>query len=155
MKKIELYTDGSCLGNPGAGGWAWVLKFGDYCKPGAGEVLHTTNNRMELYAVLRGLREIKDPSIPVEVFTDSKYIVNGFGGWLAAWKDKGWKNSSNKTVKNKDLWEALDEEVKRFRKISFTWVKAHNGHEWNEWADELARTGAEIAKRSALQAALT
>ena len=146
MKRINLYTDGSCLGNPGPGGWAYVLEFGQHRKVGADSVSDTTNNRMELEAVIRGLDAIKNKSHPVQVFTDSEYVVKGFTQWLKVWKRKGWKNARKRPVKNKDLWQFLDRLTSQFDQIEFTWIRGHNGHEWNEWVDTLAREAAQKAK---------
>lgn len=146
--KIKLYTDGSCLGNPGPGGWGYVLEYGDYRKFGADSMLDTTNNRQELYAVIHGLQAIKDKSIPVEVITDSKYVVRGVNEWIEKWKANNWKNSRGKQVTNKDLWEVLDTLLAEFDEVSFTWVKGHNGNMWNEYADELAYTAAGLAQKA-------
>ena len=150
MKKINLYTDGSCLGNPGPGGYGVVLVYGEYVAFDAGEYDNTTNNEMEIMAVLKGLKKIKSKHIPTHVYSDSDYVVNGITTWIETWRNKGWKTSRGDAVKHKDLWIELDKIVKEFTYIKFIWVKAHNGHQWNEWADELARTAAEIAKQRVL-----
>jgi ribonuclease HI len=156
MKRIELYTDGSCIADTRSGGWAYVLKYGDALKPNAGETFDTTNNRMELFAVIMGLRAIKNTKIPVTVISDSKYIVNAFNqDWIGNWIKKGWRNSRNKQVANKDLWQCLHDELKRFQDIKFQWVKGHNGNRWNEWADEMAYEGAQIARQYQTQALST
>lgn len=144
---IHLYTDGSCSGNPGPGGYGYVLEYGDIRKVSADGAIHTTNMRMELYAVIAGLHAIKDTTIPIIVFSDSEYVVKGMTKWIADWKTRDWKNSRGKEVSNKDLWIALDELVEKFTSIEFRWVKGHAGNPWNEWADELAREGTEVAKR--------
>ena len=109
MKTINLYTDGSCLGNPGPGGWAYVLEWGDYRILGADGMAETTNNRQELYAVIYGLERIEDKSRPVIVYSDSEYVVKGVSQWLARWKANGWKNARKREVVNRDLWEYLDQ----------------------------------------------
>ena len=144
---INLYTDGSCSGTPGPGGWRYVLEYGETRKVGRDGATHTTNNRMELMAVICGLHAIKDKSIPVTVHSDSEYIVKGMNEWRHDWKAKGWKNSRGQDVSNRDLWEHLDHQIKGFKSVTFLWVKAHNGHSWNEFADEIAREGTEIAKQ--------
>ena len=144
---INLYTDRSCSGNPGPGGYGYVLEYGDIRKVGADGATHTTNMRMELYAVIAGLHAINDTSIPVIVFSDSEYVVKGITKWISDWKARDWKNSRGKEVSNKDLWIALDKLVGKFKSIEFRWVKGHAGNPWNEWADELAREGTEVAKR--------
>ena len=144
---INLYTDGSCSGNPGPGGYGYVLEYGDVRKVGADGATHTTNMRMELYAVIAGLFAITDRTIPVIVFSGSEYVVKGMGQWIKSWKSNDWKNSRGKEVSNRDLWEALDQLVSKFKSIEFRWIKAHAGHPWNEYADEMAREGTKVAKR--------
>ena len=143
---IKLFTDGSCSGNPGPGGYGFVLEYGEHRKGGFGAAKHTTNNRMELYAVIVGLNAIKNKSIPVEVLTDSQYIAQAFEeDWITRWREKNWINSRNKEVKNRDLWESLDQLVSEFSSLHFTWVRGHNGNKGNEQADSLAREGTELA----------
>ena len=143
---ITLYTDGSCFGNPGPGGYGLVLEYGEYRIIDAQEFMHTTNNRMELMGVIAGLNKIKERHIPVTVISDSEYVVKGATEWLQGWKNKGWKNSRLEPIRNKDLWECLDEMMGTFREIKFEWIKSHDGHYWNEYCDELAREAAGIAK---------
>lgn len=149
---INLYTDGSCSGNPGPGGWGYVLEYGETRKVGGDGATHTTNNRMELYAVICGLNAIKDKTHPVTVFSDSEYVVKGMNEWRFIWKIRGWKNSRKEDVSNRDLWEHLDNQVGSFTSLTFQHIKAHNGHPWNEFADEIAKEGTESAKRVLAQA---
>lgn len=137
MKQIELYTDGACSGNPGPGGWGALLRFGQHEKELSGGEEDTTNNRMELTAVIEGLKALTSPC-SVTIYTDSKYVMDGMEKWLEGWKKKGWKTSAKKPVKNADLWQKLDSETAR-HSISWEWVKGHSGHPENERADELAR----------------
>ncbi len=138
---ITMYTDGACSGNPGPGGWGVVLQYGDHEKELFGGEGHTTNNRMELMAVIMGLRALKRTGM-VAVYTDSVYVKNGITTWLSGWKKKGWRTADGKPVKNQDLWEALDVEVAAHQ-VAFHWVKGHAGHPLNERADALARKGVE------------
>jgi ribonuclease HI len=140
MKKVRLITDGSCIGNPGLGGWASILRFGEHTKDLYGSAPVTTNNRMELTAALEGLRALKE-SCAVELVTDSEYLKNGMTKWIANWKRRGWKTAEGKPVVNRDLWEALDDEVKR-HKITWKWTRGHAAHADNNRADELANTAA-------------
>ena len=137
---IKVYTDGSCLGNPGAGGWAAVIVDEQNQREEIfGGEEHTTNNRMELTAAIRALEKIS-AGANVELFTDSSYMKNAFtNGWLAKWKRNGWKNSDRKTVLNKDLWLVLDE-LFSTRAVNFKWVKGHAGNPFNERCDVLARS---------------
>lgn len=140
---IKIYTDGSCLGNPGAGGWAAVIvdDFNQREEIFGGEE-HTTNNRMELTAAIKALEKIPAGS-SVELFTDSSYLKNAFtNGWLANWKRNGWKTANKKPVLNQDLWLALDELISA-RDVKFNWVKGHAGDFFNERCDTLARSTAE------------
>lgn len=143
-KKVELFTDGACKGNPGAGGWGVLLRFGDVEKEMYGGEPDTTNNRMELMAVIRGLEALKRAS-DVRVTTDSQYVKNGITQWIHNWKRNGWKTAARKPVKNVDLWRALDEAVARHQ-VEWAWVKGHAGHAENERADELANRGVEEAR---------
>jgi ribonuclease HI len=140
MKRVRLVTDGSCLGNPGRGGWAAILRFGDRKKELWGCDPQTTNNRMEMSAVLRGLQALKEPC-QVEIEIDSEYVKNGITKWLAGWKRNGWRTASKSAVKNQDLWQQLDAELTK-HKVEWTWVKGHAGHEDNNRCDELARNAA-------------
>jgi ribonuclease HI len=142
MKKVEIFTDGSCKGNPGAGGWAALLRNGVNEKEIYGGEQETTNNRMELTAAIEALRALKS-SCEVELYSDSKYVIDGITQWIHGWKKRGWKNASKDPVKNQDLWQALDEEASR-HKISWHWVKGHDGHFENERVDEIASAQAEM-----------
>ncbi len=143
MKKVTLYTDGACSGNPGAGGWGCVLLYGEHRRELSGGEAETTNNRMELYAVVAGLEQLKYPC-EVDVFSDSAYTVNAFEkGWIEAWQRSGWKKADNKPVLNDDLWKRLLELVKK-HKVVFHKVKGHADNELNNRCDELARSA--IAK---------
>ncbi|RDX36906.1 ribonuclease HI [Kangiella sp. HD9-110m-PIT-SAG07] len=141
MKTIEIFTDGACKGNPGPGGWGALLRSGKHEKRLYGGELETTNNRMELMAAIEALKALKRTS-KVELTTDSVYVKNGINQWLEGWKAKGWKTAAKKPVKNKDLWQALDEQVSKHH-INWHWVKGHSGHAENEIADELANLGVE------------
>ncbi|CCU72263.1 ribonuclease HI [Thalassolituus oleivorans] len=143
--KVELYTDGACKGNPGPGGWGALLRYGDKEKELCGGESDTTNNRMELMAVIEGLKALSR-SCEVILTTDSKYVMQGINDWLAGWKRNGWKTAAKKPVKNQDLWQALDEQCTR-HKIEWRWVKGHAGHAENERADELANRGVEGVKQ--------
>lgn len=137
MKKVKLYTDGACSGNPGSGGWGAVLVYGSAEKEICGAEKSTTNNRMELTAVIRGLCALKEPC-EVEVVTDSKYVCDAVNkGWIYSWKKNGWKKADKKPALNVDLWEQLIPLLAQ-HKTTFTWVKGHNGHPYNERCDQLA-----------------
>ena len=138
MPIVELYTDGACSGNPGPGGWACILKFGDVVKKMYGYEEATTNNRMELLAVICGLEALTRP-VQVEITTDSTYVMKAFTeNWLKNWKNRAWKTANGEPVKNKDLWLRLDLALQPHQP-SWRWVKGHNGHEFNEECDALAR----------------
>ena len=139
MKKVEIFTDGACRGNPGPGGWGALLRYGDVERELYGGAPDTTNNRMELLAAIEALKALSQ-RCSVDLTTDSVYVKNGITSWLAGWKTKGWKTSSRKPVKNVDLWQALDEENQR-HDVRWHWVKGHNGHAENERADMLANLG--------------
>jgi len=144
VKKLQIYTDGACSGNPGPGGWAAVLLFGDAIKEISGYEPDTTNNRMELQAVIEGLRAVKR-DVPTEVHSDSSYFVNAVTkGWLDGWRRNGWRTSDKKDVKNRDLWEEF---ITLHEKINpqYFWVKGHADNKWNNRCDELAV--AEIKRR--------
>ena len=146
-KSVRLYTDGSCHGNPGRGGWGAILEYGPKSRELFGNDPQTTNNRMEMMAVIEGLRALRE-SCQVEVWTDSRYIVDGMTSWLAGWKARSWKTASRQPVKNEDLWRELDTESQR-HEVSWNWVKGHAGHEQNERCDRLANDAiAEIEERS-------
>jgi len=139
MKKIEIYTDGACRGNPGPGGWGVFMISGTHSKSMHGGTPNTTNNRMELTAAIKALNTLKKSS-KVTLFTDSKYVMDGINKYIEVWKDKGWKKSNNKKVKNKDLWQALDQATSN-HDISWEWVRGHTGDPGNEEADRLANLG--------------
>jgi ribonuclease HI len=138
---VELFTDGACLGNPGPGGWGVILRFKETEKELSGGVADTTNNRMEMTAVIEGLSALKRPCA-VKVLTDSQYVIKGMSEWLVQWKARGWKTADKKPVKNEDLWRLLDELCTKHR-VSWEWVKGHAGHLENERVDALARAQAE------------
>jgi ribonuclease HI len=133
---VTLFTDGACRGNPGPGGWGVLLRYGDREKVIYGYEPETTNNRMELQAVIEGLRALKRPC-RVQLNTDSRYVMQGLNDWMPGWKRNGWKTAAKKAVKNQDLWQALDAEVQR-HDIDWRWVRGHSGVPGNERADELA-----------------
>ena len=135
-----MITDGACLGNPGRGGWASILRYNHHKRELFGSEPHTTNNRMELTAVIQGLKALRE-DCQVEVITDSEYVKNGITKWIHGWKRNGWRTSSKKPVMNQDLWEELDQEVSRHT-IHWTWTKGHADHEDNNRADELAAQAA-------------
>lgn len=137
MKKtVELFTDGACSGNPGPGGWGAILRYGKTEKELSGHEKETTNNRMEMTAVIEGLKALKS-SCNVHIHTDSKYVIQGMQEWLPGWKARGWKTADKKPVKNVDLWQALEAQCDR-HEVRWHWVKGHNGHPENERADALA-----------------
>lgn len=139
MKQITIYTDGACSGNPGPGGWGAVLFYGERVKELSGGEPHTTNQRMELTAIIAALRALKVSNWDVTVYSDSAYVVNAFRqDWIPRWLQNGWKNSRKEPVANKDLWEQLLEQMKRNR-VVIEKVKGHSGDRWNERCDELAR----------------
>ncbi|RMH54430.1 MAG: ribonuclease HI [Candidatus Hydrogenedentota bacterium] len=150
MKHVVIHTDGACLGNPGPGGIGVVLAYGKHRRTLSESHPHTTNNRMELLAAIRGLELLKEPC-SVELVTDSRYLANAINkGWLESWKRRNWKRPSSKggIIKNQDLWKRLDA-LLRIHKVSFRWVEGHSGHRWNEECDRLATTAAEAAKNGA------
>ena len=140
MKKVRLITDGACLGNPGPGGWAAILRYNEHKKEIWGSEPHTTNNRMELRAAIEGLRALKE-GCAVEVVTDSEYLKNGITGWIQGWKRNGWITKAKKPVVNQDLWKALDEQVTRHN-TNWVWTKGHASHADNNRCDELASMAA-------------
>jgi len=140
LKKVQLITDGACIGNPGPGGWACVLRYGGHKKELYGAEAQTTNNRMELMAAIEGLKALKQPC-EVEVITDSQYVKNGITSWIQNWKRKGWVTSDKKPVVNQDLWRALDEQNLRHR-TKWEWTKGHASHIDNNRCDELATMAA-------------
>jgi len=136
---IEIYTDGACRGNPGPGGWGALLISGKHQRTMHGGDPETTNNRMELTAAIEALNALKGHS-RVILYTDSKYVMDGINEWMPNWIKRGWKTAAKKPVKNKDLWQALDEAVGR-HEIDWRWVKGHDGNPGNEMADDLANQG--------------
>lgn len=137
--RVEMYTDGACRGNPGKGGWGVLLRFGGAEKTLYGGEELTTNNRMELTAVIKGLAALNKPC-SVLVTTDSKYVLSGMTEWMPNWKKRNWKTASKKPVLNVDLWQQLDAQVQQ-HEVSWEWVKGHSGHPENELADQLANQG--------------
>lgn len=146
MKKVQLITDGSCLGNPGRGGWACILRYGKHKREIYGYAPHTTNNRMELTAAIEGLRMLKEPC-EVEIVTDSEYVKNGITSWIDGWKRKNWITSSKKAVVNRDLWEDLDK-LASGHKAQWEWTKGHASHQDNNRCDELAQQAAREQRAS-------
>ncbi|ALD90997.1 ribonuclease HI [Cupriavidus gilardii] len=139
MQEVTIYSDGACKGNPGPGGWGAVLVANGHVKELFGGEANTTNNRMELTAVIEALRALKRPC-KVQVWTDSQYVQKGISEWIRGWKARGWKTAEKKPVKNADLWQALDAAAAE-HDISWHWVRGHNGHPGNERADALANRG--------------
>ncbi len=137
-KRVEIFTDGACRGNPGPGGWGAILRYKTIEKELSGSEPHTTNNRMELMAVIEALRALKEACV-VDLTTDSQYLKNGITSWIHTWKRNGWKTSTKEPVKNRDLWEALDE-LSQKHMIRWHWVAGHQGHPENERCDFLARS---------------
>ena len=138
-KTVSLYTDGACKGNPGKGGWGVLMRYGTHEKELFGGEAHTTNNRMELTAVIRGLEALNRPC-RVTIHTDSQYVKNGMESWIHGWKKNGWKTASKQPVKNEDLWQQLDRLAAQHQ-IQWQWVRGHAGHAENERADALANQG--------------
>ena len=141
MKSIEIHTDGACLGNPGPGGWAALLRFNGTERELAGGEAQTTNNRMELMGAIAALEALKEPCSAV-LHSDSKYVLQGISEWLPGWKRKGWKTAGGSAVKNQDLWQRLDAAA-AIHRMQWQWVKGHAGHPDNERVDGLARAQAE------------
>lgn len=141
MKKVQVITDGSCLGNPGRGGWACILRYEGKIKELWGSEPHTTNNRMELTAAIRALQALQVACV-AEMVTDSQYVKKGIESWMANWKRNGWKTADKKPVQNQDLWMELDREVARHQ-TEWTWTKGHAQNADNNRCDELARSAAE------------
>ncbi|MCZ8137213.1 MAG: ribonuclease HI [Porphyrobacter sp.] len=148
MKQVDIFTDGACKRNPGPGGWAAILRMGGHEKELTGGEPDTTNNRMEMTAVLRGLVALKEPCA-VTVHTDSRYVIDGMTQWIFGWQKRGWVNAAKKPVANEDLWRELIAAV-RPHKVRWEWVKGHSGHPENERADALA--SAEAARIAAGEA---
>jgi ribonuclease HI len=143
---VDIYTDGACSGNPGPGGWGAILRYGGQEKELFGYAPDTTNNRMEMMAVIEALRSLKRP-MPVRLHTDSQYVQKGMTEWIHGWKRRGWKTAGKEPVKNEDLWRTLDQLAAGHR-IEWLWVRGHAGHPENERADELARRGIELKRGS-------
>ena len=139
-KKVTIYTDGACRGNPGPGGWGALLAYGEHERELWGGEANTTNNRMELTAAIQALEALSRPC-QIDLHTDSTYVRQGITAWMHNWKKNGWKTASKQPVKNKDLWQALDKECSR-HEVEWHWVKGHAGHDGNERADQLANRGA-------------
>lgn len=140
MKKVQLITDGACIGNPGPGGWAYILRYKDKKHEASGAEGQTTNNRMELTAAVKGLEALKE-CCEVEVVTDSQYLKNGITKWVRGWKRNGWLTSAKTPVLNQDLWQLLDAQNAR-HKTTWTWTKGHANHKDNNRCDELATAAA-------------
>lgn len=145
MKKVEIFTDGACKGNPGPGGWGALLRLGKHEKELSGGEPHTTNNRMEMTAAIRALGALIEPC-EVELHTDSRYLIDGITKWVAGWQRRGWLNASKKPVRNEDLWHELIAAAAKHR-VNWHWVKGHDGHAENERVDQLASEAAEAARR--------
>lgn len=139
MKQVVIYTDGSCRGNPGPGGWGAVLRYNGHERHLHGGESATTNNRMELMAAIQALETLREPCT-INLYTDSNYVRQGLTEWLPQWRRRGWKTADKKPVKNQDLWQRLDEAAARHR-IEWHWVKGHSGDPGNELADSLANRG--------------
>ncbi|MGB1110771.1 MAG: ribonuclease HI [Gammaproteobacteria bacterium] len=147
MKRVEIFTDGACRGNPGPGGWGAVLRYGGHEKELFGGEPNTTNNRMEMTAALKALESLKEPC-EVVLTTDSQYLRQGITQWIHGWKRNGWRTANRKPVKNAEIWRALDEQTQRHQ-VQWDWVKGHSGHPENERADDLANRGIDdIAKQA-------
>ncbi|TWG09057.1 ribonuclease HI [Saccharopolyspora dendranthemae] len=146
IERVDLYTDGACSGNPGPGGWGVVLRYGDHERELYGKDPTTTNNKMELMAVIEGLAALTRPIPVVRVYTDSTYVLKGITEWMRGWKRNGWMTSAKKPVKNADLWQRLDAERSRHGEVQWEWVKGHAGHPENERADKLACKGRDEAR---------
>ncbi|HSG54724.1 MAG TPA: ribonuclease HI [Paracoccaceae bacterium] len=145
MKRVEIFTDGACKGNPGPGGWGVLLRMGKHEKEMSGGEPDTTNNRMEMMAVIKSLEALIEPCAVI-IHTDSRYVIDGMTKWIAGWKRNGWINSSKKPVRNADLWHELIDATAR-HKVEWQWVRGHNGHVENERVDRLASDAASEASR--------
>ncbi len=145
MKRVEIFTDGACKGNPGPGGWGALLRLGRHEKQLSGSEPQTTNNRMEMTAAIRALEALIEPC-EVELHTDSRYLIDGITKWVAGWQKRGWVNASRKPVRNEDLWHELIAVAAR-HKVHWHWVRGHSGHAENERVDRLASDAAEAAGR--------
>jgi ribonuclease HI len=140
LKKVEVFTDGACKGNPGPGGWGAILRMGPHEKEMSGSDPQTTNNRMEMTAVIKALNALIEPC-EVTLYTDSKYVIEGITKWVHGWKRNGWVNASKQPVRNADLWHELIEAAQRHQ-MNWQWVRGHNGHVENERVDKLASDAA-------------
>ena len=140
MKRVDIFTDGACKGNPGPGGWGVILRMGHHEKEMSGGEAETTNNRMEMTAVIRALKALTEPCA-VTIHTDSRYVIDGMTKWIEGWKRKGWVSASKQPVRNQDLWHDLIEAVLHHQ-IEWQWIKGHDGHPENERADKLASDAA-------------
>ncbi|MGC6516666.1 MAG: ribonuclease HI [Candidatus Puniceispirillaceae bacterium] len=143
---VEIFSDGSCLGNPGPGGWGVLLRWRGHEKELSGSEAETTNNRMELTAAIKALEALSRPSV-VSLTTDSRYVIQGINDWLPNWVARGWKTAAKKPVKNQDLWQILHDAIQP-HDITWHWVKGHDGHDENERVDDLARLAAEAQQAS-------
>ena len=148
-ERVELFTDGACSGNPGPGGWGVVLRYGDHERELYGKDPTTTNNKMELMAVIEGLAALTRPIPVVRVYTDSTYVLKGITEWMRGWKRNGWKTADKKPVKNVELWQRLEAAAEP-HEIMWHWVRGHAGDDMNERADELARRGMQPFRRGAV-----
>lgn len=144
---VEIYTDGACKGNPGVGGWGVLLRYNGRTRELYGGEPNTTNNRMELTAVIRALEALKR-RCKVRLHTDSRYVQQGISAWIHGWKERGWRTADGKPVKNEDLWRRLDDLAHR-HEIQWIWIRGHAGHDDNEHADELANRGVAVILREA------
>ena len=144
LANVSMWTDGACSGNPGPGGWGVLLRFGEHEKELFGGYPDTTNNRMEMMAVIEGLKALNQ-LCAVHVYTDSTYVLKGMTEWIHGWRKRGWKTAAGKPVKNADLWLELERAIGDHA-VEWTWVKGHAGHAENERADELARKGVEVVR---------
>lgn len=142
MKKVTIFTDGACRGNPGPGGWGALLFYGEHQKTLSGSETETTNNRMELTAAIRALEALQQ-ACEVNLYTDSQYLRKGILEWMPTWKKRNWKTANKKSVKNIELWHLLDIQANR-HKVTWHWVKGHNGHPQNEEADRLANEAIDL-----------
>lgn len=145
MKRVEIFTDGACKGNPGPGGWGALLRLGRHEKELSGGEPDTTNNRMEMTAAIRALAALIEPC-EVDLHTDSRYLIDGITKWVAGWQKRGWVNASKKPVRNEDLWHELIAQTAR-HKVQWHWVRGHSGHPENERVDRLASEAAQAAGR--------
>lgn len=143
--QVALFTDGACSGNPGPGGWGVLLRYGESEKELSGGEPATTNNRMEMLAVINGLEALKKP-VQVRIYTDSQYVMKGMTEWLAGWKRRGWKTADRQPVKNMDLWQRLETALAPHQ-VEWQWVRGHSGHVENERVDQLARAAIALHRR--------